>query len=319
MSKVLPLPRYKLNENNNETPLTFSQLLQYVSQSNQRSLWKESYKKYCQNNDSSKENTIVNLLEHDQLLSEVLLRLYGCNIIRIKNDGAGKHIEVIPNKNVLKMYETHGNLLAALFALETDNNFFIIYRGHYENTLLDCLNFSPNLVDMNYSRGLFLIYQLLNISKAMSDRGLSLGMLSLKDICLSENLWLQVLPLITNNIHCLDASLIFEQNRSKAAPAVSSQSMRGEECCWRKNAVELEKLCMLWVRGRISNLDYLLHLNILAGRGNNDPQAHFMVPWVTDFSSRCGKYPYPHYKLFFIGYAFFYFAICGTICSFLSA
>ncbi|XP_075973262.1 WD repeat domain 81 isoform X2 [Anticarsia gemmatalis] len=289
VSKVLPLPRYKLNENSNETPLTFSQLLQYVSQSNQRSLWKESYKKYCQNYDSNKESTIVNLLEHDQLISEVVLRLYGCNIIRIKNDGAGKHIDIIPNKNILKMYETHGNLLGALFILETDNNFFIIYRGHYENTLLDCLNFSPNLIDMNYTRGLFIVYQLLNLSKAMSDRGLSLGMLTLQDIYLSENLWLQVLPLITNNIHCLDASLIFEQNRTKSTPVVNSQGKRGEECCWRKNAVELEKLCMLWVRGRISNLDYLLHLNMLAGRSSTDPQAHFMVPWVTDFSSRCGR------------------------------
>lgn len=290
VSKVLPLPRYKLSENNNETPLTFSQLLQYVSQSNHRSLWKESYKKYCQNNDNSKESTIVNLLEHDQLVSEVLLRMYGCNIIRIRTDGTGKHIDVIPNKNIIKLYETHGNLLSALFTLETDNNFFVIYSGHYENTLLDCLNFSPNLIDMNYSRGLFVIYQLLNLSKAMSDRGLSLGMLTLQDIYLSENMWLQVLPLITNNVHCLDASLIFEQNRSKAASITNTQGKRGEENCSRKNAVELEKLCMLWMRGRISNLDYILHLNTLTGRSNNDPQAHFMVPWVTDFTTRCGKY-----------------------------
>lgn len=238
----------------------------------------------------------MNLLEHDQLLSEVVLRLYGCNIIRIKCEGAGNHIEykeIITNKHVLKMYETHANLLAAMFGIETDNNFFIIYRGHYENTLLDCLNFSPNLIDMNYSRGLFIVFQLLNLSKAMSDRGLSLGMLTLQDIYLSENLWLQVLPMITNNIHCLDASLIIEHNRSKqATPGISQSPLgkRGEEWCWRKEAVELEKLCMLWVRGRISNLDYLLHLNMLAGRSNSDPQAHFMVPWVTDFSSRCGMF-----------------------------
>ncbi|XP_063896801.1 WD repeat-containing protein 81-like [Helicoverpa armigera] len=295
VSKVLPLPRYKLNENTNDTPLTFSQLLQYVSQSNQRTLWKESYKKYCQNNEGSKESTIVNLLEHDQLMSEVVLRLYGCNIIRVKCDATGKHIEykeIIPNKHVLKMYETHGNLLAAMFTIETDNNFFIVYRGQYDNTLLDCLNFSPNLIDMNYSRGLFIVYQLLNLSKAMSDRGLSIGMLTLEDIYLSENLWIQVVPMITNNIHCLDASLIIEHNRSKqTTPAISQgpPSKKGEEWCWRKEAVQLEKLCMLWVRGRISNLDYLLHLNMLAGRSANDPQAHFMVPWVTDFSSRCGR------------------------------
>lgn len=234
--------------------------------------------------------------EHDQLLSEVLLRLYGCNIIRIKIDEAGNHIEykeMIPNKNILKSYETHVNLLAALFILETDDNFYIIYRGHYDNTLLDCLYFSPNLIDVNYSRGLFLIYQLLNLSKALGDRGLSLGMLTLHDIYLSENLWLQVLPHVTNNVHCLDASLVYQQNRSMQISSTSHGQIsfkKVDEDSWRKGLIQFEKLCMLWVRGRISNLDYLLHLNMLAGRSMNDPQAHIMVPWVTDFTSRCGKF-----------------------------
>ncbi|KAJ2946109.1 hypothetical protein O0L34_g5031 [Tuta absoluta] len=295
VSKVLPLPRYKLNEINTETPLTFSQLLQYVSQTNQRTLWKESYKKYSQNSESTKESTIVNLLEHDQLVAEVILRLYGCNVIRIKNDPSGKpaeYKETITNKYMAKSYETHVNLLAAMFVLETDNNIFIVYRGHYENSLLDCLNFSPALIDKNYTHGLFIIYQLLNVAKAMSDRGLSLGMLELKDIFLTENLWLQVIPMLTNNIHALDASLIYEHNRSKqTTPAFSAspQTKSGEEWCWRDVAVQLEKLCMLWVKGQISNLDYLLHLNTLAGRSATDPQAHFMVPWVTDFASRCGR------------------------------
>ncbi|XP_063825217.1 WD repeat-containing protein 81 [Ostrinia nubilalis] len=294
-SKVLPLPRYKLNDGTTELPLTFSQLLQYVSQNNQRNLWKESYKKYCQNDSNSKESTIVNLLEHDQLLSEVLFRLYGCNIIRIKHDSSGKLVEykeIAPNKYVSKSYETHVNLLSALFILETDNNYFVIYGGHYEHSLLDCLNFSPHLVDMNYGRGLFLTYQLLHMAKATGDRGLSLGNLTLQDIYLTENLWLQILPLVTNNIHCLDASLIHENKSKQTTPVVAGKSQsqaKKEEWCWRNDAVQLEKLCMLWVRGRISNLDYLLHLNALAGRSADDPQAHFMVPWVTDFASRCGR------------------------------
>jgi WD repeat-containing protein 81 len=278
--------------------LSLSQLLHTISQNNQRNLWKESYKKYCQNLDSSRESCIVNLLEHDQLLSEVILRLYGCNIIRVKHDVSGKLIEykeIIPNKYVSKSYETHVNLLAALFVVETDNNYFVVYSGHYEHCLLDCLNFSPHLIDMNYGRGLFLIYQLLHVFKAVSDRGLSLGKLSLQDIYLTDNLWLQILPTVINNVHSLDASLIHEPNKSKISnplinPNNQSTLKNCEQWCWRNDAVQLEKLCMLWVRGRISNLDYLLHLNALAGRKANDPQAHFMVPWVTDFTSRCGKH-----------------------------
>ncbi|RVE48081.1 hypothetical protein evm_007268 [Chilo suppressalis] len=300
ISKVLPLPRYKLSECHTELPLTYSQLLQYVSQNNQRNLWKESYKKYCQNLESSqgkgKESTIVNLLEHDQLLTEVILRIYGCNIVRIKHDVSGKLLEykeIIPNKYVSKFYETHVNLLPALLVLETDNNYFILYGEHCGNSLLECLNFSPHLIDMNYGHGLFIIYQLLHVFKAVSERGLSLGKLTLQDVYLSENLWVQVLPNITNNVHCLDASLIHERSKSKQSTPIANSSSedqcKKEEWCWRNDAIQLEKLCMLWVRGRISNLDYLLHLNALAGRSATDPQAHFMVPWVTDFASRCGQ------------------------------
>ncbi|XP_012545772.2 WD repeat-containing protein 81 isoform X1 [Bombyx mori] len=291
-SKVLPLPRYKLNENTSETPLTFSQLLQYVSQSNQRSLWKESYKKYSQNTDSSRtENLTVNLIEHDQLTSEILFRLYCCNLIKIKDFS---YEEIIPSMIVLKPHETHNNLLAAMFIFETSNNFFIVYRGSYENNLLDCLNYTPNLIDKNYGRGLFVIYQLLNLAKAMSDRGLSLGALTLQDIYLSENLWLQVVPMIVNNIHCLDPTDIYEQSKrrtqlNQVTLPNSETSQSNDECSWRKNAVKLEKICMLWLNGMISNLDYLKHLNVLAGRSPSDPQTHFMVPWVTDFSSRCGR------------------------------
>lgn len=288
VSKVLPLPRYKHSDGNIESPLTYAQLLQYVSQSNHRNLWKESYKKYCHNTENTKETTIVNLMEHNQLLFEVILRLYGCHIIKIRNYPNGKvqaYKEILPNKFVSKYYETHANLLAAMYTLETDDNFYIIYNSHYENNLLDCLNFSPNLIDKNYARSLFIVYQILNVAKAMSDRGLSIGALRLEDIYLSENLWLQVAPAITNNVHTLDPSLIYEHNRNK--PSTSLTQASSEEN--RNNAVQLEKLCQLWVRGRISNLDYLIHLNTLAGRKPNDPQAYYIVPWVTDFSSRYGK------------------------------
>ncbi|XP_047516926.1 WD repeat-containing protein 81 isoform X2 [Pieris napi] len=292
LSKVLPLPRYKLSEVN-DSPLTFSQLLQYVSQNNQRNLWKESYKKYSQNIRSNKETAIVNLLEHDQLLTEVIMRLYGTNIIKLRPDGTGKFEVKELSRPVTKTYDTQNNLLAAMFTLESENNIFIVYRSHYENSLLDCLNFSPNIIDKTYARGLFVIYQLLYVLKAMGDRGLCLGSLDLRDIFLTEDLWLQVMPSITNNVYCLDPSLICEQSQGKQSNVQSQvvkskNSLSDEEGCWRNNAVKLEKLCMLWVRGQLSNLDYLLHLNSLAGRSANDPQAHFMVPWVTDFSSRCG-------------------------------
>lgn len=50
----------------------------------------------------------------------------------------------------------------------------------------------------------------------------------------------------------------------------------------------LNQLLDLWVRGRLSNLDYLTALNCLAGRRFGHPSHHHVLPWVTDFSAPNG-------------------------------
>ena len=51
----------------------------------------------------------------------------------------------------------------------------------------------------------------------------------------------------------------------------------------------LESVLWKWVCGEISNLDYLLYLNKLAGRTESDPNHHCMIPWVTDFRTPYGE------------------------------
>lgn len=50
----------------------------------------------------------------------------------------------------------------------------------------------------------------------------------------------------------------------------------------------IERLCEMWVYNCISNYDYLTALNNMAGRRYGDPSCHHVMPWVTDFTSRCG-------------------------------
>lgn len=49
---------------------------------------------------------------------------------------------------------------------------------------------------------------------------------------------------------------------------------------------QLNRLAMGWVEGRISNFDYLLHLNLLSGRSFNDICQYPVFPWVlSDYTS----------------------------------
>jgi Beige/BEACH domain len=49
---------------------------------------------------------------------------------------------------------------------------------------------------------------------------------------------------------------------------------------------QISRLTIGWVEGRITNFDYLLHLNILAGRSYNDITQYPVFPWVlADYTS----------------------------------
>lgn len=56
----------------------------------------------------------------------------------------------------------------------------------------------------------------------------------------------------------------------------------------KNEIVDISHYCEQWVQGAISNYDYLIALNKLAGRKYGDPRSHYVFPWVSDFTSRSG-------------------------------
>ena len=65
--------------------------------------------------------------------------------------------------------------------------------------------------------------------------------------------------------------------------------MEGCQFLWQQSYVSLARCSIVelvdaWVERRISNFQYLLVLNHLAGRQMNDPNNHPVLPWVMDFS-----------------------------------
>ncbi|CAL7948675.1 unnamed protein product [Xylocopa violacea] len=292
---AVPLPRGRNINGNTHTDLTFSQLMHYVAETNYRNLWKECYKRYYSpwNCVEHKEQCSITANVSDiSIMQEVLQKMYGCTLVQVQN---GLVVSVLPGIST----EVHCNLLPALLAIETTSAFLTLHEQTAEYSLRECVMYSPAALSMCYGKPLFLIYQLLQLSRDLHDRGLVLGEITLSDILLMDDFTIQVLPKASDNIY------IKPEELSKAS---TSQEMKGKNLNGCKKNFDttlsnttsqgnfkfemnesIEKLCEMWVYNCISNYDYLTALNNLAGRRYGDPSCHHVMPWVTDFMSRCGN------------------------------
>uniref|UniRef100_A0A336MXJ9 CSON007840 protein n=1 Tax=Culicoides sonorensis TaxID=179676 RepID=A0A336MXJ9_CULSO len=316
--KVIPLPRLKHHDESNaaiadQLPITYSQLISYVSQNNHKSLWKSAYQKYsasrqCVTVSSTTTTTTtnstleqiaqqqstkitsntstrnhesfsnsINLLPYDIVLREAIVRMYKCRIVQFRNwksDDSASFNEDIQDS---LSDDSHPNLYPVLVAIETNSCFFIVHNAQIDHTLLDCVTFSPAILD-DYNKSLFLVYQLLTLIKNLHANGLLLGEINLSDIYLTENLWLQVFPQI-------EANLVEHQDDVSSSHEYISFKMMDEPPI----TYTLKDYCEMWVYGHLSNFDYLTILNNFAGRRIDSAGYHHIFPWVTDFTSRNGQ------------------------------
>lgn len=296
--KVVPLPNCRKETTETDFVLNFAQLLQNISASNHRNLWKDAYNKYSDQRTkvplketiNRNERNTVNLVPYDTVLLEAIIRTYGCtHILHAKLDRVKQMDEIRTDKK--RSTETHGrfephpNLYPITAVIEMASEFVLIYGKFMENTLNDCVTYSPAIIDKSHNKPLFIIYQLWQLMKTSHDRGLLLGNIGLDDIFVTENLWLQVMPQIDLNI------------LQGAAENVTVGEASTENVVQRKQptmtllddlSYSLKDYCEMWCNGKISNFNYLTILNNLSGRRLGDPSFHHIFPWVTDFVSRNG-------------------------------
>jgi len=109
----------------------------------------------------------------------------------------------------------------------------------------------------------FVLYQLLQVMCFVHSQGLSLDGMHPSNIMIDDDLWVTVLPLLPAAGHG-GAGALGDIPRPPG---------------------HRETLTAQWVRGRISNLDYLMAVNAAAGRSMVDSLYHPVLPWITDFSS----------------------------------
>ncbi|XP_057667773.1 WD repeat-containing protein 81 isoform X2 [Diorhabda carinulata] len=284
--KIFPLP--KIRSSQDENPLLFSLLMEYVSQTNFINLWKKAYKKYVSKN-SNRETKIV-LTEYNIVLREIVTRIYGCPIINTYEESL--------NVSQSAQFHVHLNIFPALCAVETPKAMFIFHLPYIEHNINDCVTFSPAILDKSHTKSLFIVYQLLNVLKTLHERSLTLGDITLNDIFVSEDMWIYIFPQITSNLHC-DENLYKASETNTANKLNSIRNINGNKnySFYSSHIYDvvqvkdesLNDLCQLWINGLISNFTYISALNKLSGRVLGDPNCHYVFPWVTDFTSACGR------------------------------
>lgn len=171
---------------------------------------------------------------------------------------------------------THPNLLDVLCAAEDDQSFLLII-DKTACTLFDCLMFSPSIFNGSTIRPLFVIYQLLQAIRCIHNQGLFMGPITLADICVNENLWIQALScswkLKTDQLHLENQDDLKKQiksvecgmNKSSYTSDETAQprnlNLHSKKEYRQKDFINLSFLVQSWVDGNISNYDYLLELN----------------------------------------------------------
>lgn len=266
---MIPLPRIRSVLKKDYTHLSFLQLLHYVMQTNHKNLWKEAFKKYTAPYSDKSVDTHITLTEYNTVLREIIIRIYGCPIINVN--------ETSLSTQHSKYFEPHNNILPVSCGIETQSAIFLLHVPFIAHSLQDCVMFSPSILDHSHAKPLFIIYQLLQTLLTMHDRSLTIGDITLEDIYLTENLWIQVIPRLSSNLHIQEA-LITNKNQVQSMDCrstghINDYSLKCVNCGKKSydkvtltNKEDLSKVCQLWVESQISNFTYLTALNNLAGR-----------------------------------------------------
>lgn len=272
-------------DNESNDSLCFSQLMHYISQTNYQNLWKFAHQKYSNvtsntfyqpNIGKNIDKASVKQLPYNDVLKDVISRLYNVSILQIRSDVASNTDETGGSTNDNTSFDVHVNLCPAIAAIETDTSFVIVHSSFIANNLLDCVTYSPALLSKSYNKPLFLIYQLLQLMNHLHLRGIFLGDIHLSDIYMEQNLWLNVFPRIDASVLDCNRSIGREEDQPINDDVKDQQPLT------------LHEYCKMWSQGKLSNYDYLTILNNLSGRRLGCPQFHHIMPWVTDFAARNG-------------------------------
>lgn len=193
-----------------------------------------------------------------------------------------KVLELITDENAYNSSISNSisnNLVELIFMIETPSAYCLIYK-YYENTMEDLINFNFNILKKSETKKAFIIYQLFDALYMLHSNGIIHGNLKMSNIYVDESLWIRIkgicFGLNNKRLHHEKDDATIIQNHSSINSDISLNEYESDDF--------FSNLVSQWSEGYISNYDYIMELNKLAGRRLGDPSYHPILPWVIDFS-----------------------------------
>lgn len=279
---------------------SFMTLMQGVSQSNFRNLWHEAYMTHVQPYADSVEQTPVLALD---AVRQALQKLFCSNFI--STDRVSPSLSPAKEKEKdcpflstcsAPKQSTESlcpNVLPAECLLESEEVLYVVFP-YTQYTVHDIVTYSPAKLANSNAKILFILYQLLIAMRECHASGLLCGELSLLDIAVDEQLCSRLkisLAHYEKFKEYRDAVPYALQNKVPMSVSTKdnhNNGVSGQLC--RNCQDELKSLVLDWVNGQVSNFQYLMELNRLAGRREGDPNYHPVLPWVVDFTVPYGRF-----------------------------
>lgn len=242
------------------------------------------------------------LQEFDYFVRRELYKLYGHWPIRMCSESGDEHVS--SSENMDEIYRFSAGLMPADAVIESSCTFYVVLP-FVQYTLADLVTFSPSR--LSHTSRLFVLYQILHAIRHLHALGLSVGNLRLRDIAVNDHLWIHLPPPPISMLcrpvktqHCVGECLQSgtDDQWNKGSVHLNSNLHSGNALPVEPDKIaqpldgpsqgDLASVVHKWVYGEISNFDYLMFLNNLAGRNFHDPNHYPILPWVMDFSSRSG-------------------------------
>uniref|UniRef100_A0A8C5MJS3 WD repeat domain 81 n=1 Tax=Leptobrachium leishanense TaxID=445787 RepID=A0A8C5MJS3_9ANUR len=247
-----------------------------VSFQNYQNLWRKARTEYVEPYENVSKAPSMQALN---ALKVSLQKTYGCSFISVNKSAAS----LSPTEGANLMSGSPcPNIVPAEALIESPDMLYVI-SPYIQYSLYDIVTFSPAKLANSHAKVLFVIYNILQALKACHQGGLSCGAISLDNISVDEKLCSLLRPNF-KDYERSDPVWCDTEN----SPAVT-EDVSVESLCLSCNN-ELKELVVDWIHARVSNFDYLMRLNKLAGRREGDPNYHPVLPWVIDFTTKNGRF-----------------------------